>query len=233
VLTDFYSSIRELEKLAVYTKGKYVDLDMGGLTNLWITVLAPEAENRDRFVSIVFPGDIENIPNNCCDRMRNLRSIILPPGLVQIGERAFWECTRLENFTLPPGVTTIGEDAFWNCDRLTTVDLTNVTSIGTSAFYQCDSLQVAIVDKNEPPSMGSYVFGYWAASLSNDFAIYVPDESIEAYQTAPNWNFYHDVSGNTFDGTIINGWDVLRGRASAYIYQSRFKPLSELPEEYR
>jgi hypothetical protein len=233
-LTDFYAGSTELRKLAGYTKGKYVDLDMGGLTDLWVTVFASTPENRDKFVSIIFPRDIENIPDYCCGYMNYLLSVELPLGIKRIGDGAFIGAS-FRSITLPPEATEIGDDAFaygslreisfhpgtviginafYNCDDLIKIDLTNVKSIGSGAFYQCGGLRAAIVNKDEPPAGNDWMFGYYASGLPDDFAIYVPDESVAVYENTPGWSSYYNGFGADRVG-------------------NRFKPLSELPEEYR
>jgi hypothetical protein len=84
---------------------------MGGLTNLWVTVLAPTPLNRDKITRIVFPRDIENIPDNCCDGMINLRSVGLPPGLTRIGNSAFEGASFVMEDHWPPKLTSIGRYA--------------------------------------------------------------------------------------------------------------------------
>jgi hypothetical protein len=220
VLTDFYSSIRELEKLAVYTKGKYVDLDMGGLTNLWITALAPEKENRDKIVSIVFPRDIENIPDHCCNGMRNLRYVELPRRLTRIGDSAFQNCSLL-NFSdgiyLPEVEFELGMYSLRvNCE---TVDLSNLKSIESASLSLGYNVKAVIMNRTVPPQIvvDCYYNHRWYENpnypefctrcppIGGSGFIYVPDESLEVYQTGSAWRF---MAGS-------------------------FKPLSELPEEYR
>ena len=69
-----------------------------------------------------------------------LESIVLPKGLVSIGEGAL-SSTRIKSIDIPASVTTIGVGAFSDCDELTMVTIpATVTSLGSHAFVDCDKL---------------------------------------------------------------------------------------------
>ena len=67
--------------------------------------------------------------------------VMVPDGVITIGEAAFESCEKLESVELPGGVTTIGDSAFANCWLLTNVEIPDsVTTIGDLAFARCGSL---------------------------------------------------------------------------------------------
>ena len=69
---------------------------------------------------------------------------------------------------------------------VTKVDIPeNVTSIGSYAFYGCKSLQYIRIEATTPPTLSSTT-----AIPSTIGAIYVPDESVAAYQAATNWSSF-------------------------------------------
>ncbi|MBR5131736.1 MAG: leucine-rich repeat domain-containing protein [Alistipes sp.] len=73
---------------------------------------------------------------------KELTSIVVPDGVTEIGERAFWGCSNLTSITIPESVTQIGEYTFYGCSSLTSITIPNsVTSIGRYAFYGCSSLK--------------------------------------------------------------------------------------------
>ena len=93
----------------------------------------------------------------------NLTYVNLPDTLISIGNYAFYGCTALPEITLPAGVT----------------------SIGFSAFGRCSSLQYIRIEATTPPTLAST-----NAIPSTIGAIYVPDESVAAYQSATNWSSF-------------------------------------------
>ncbi|MBP5464880.1 MAG: leucine-rich repeat domain-containing protein, partial [Treponema sp.] len=92
---------------------------------------------------------IENgILTSCKDDMK---SVVIPAGITEIGESAFAGCTSLTSVTIPSGVTKIGKRAFWGCTSLASVSIPEgMKEIGRSAFSSCTSLtSVAIPDSVE------------------------------------------------------------------------------------
>lgn len=162
-------------------------------------------------------GKITTIPNGntnfgFCRKCALLTYVNLPDTLISIGNYAFSGCTSLLEIILPASLTSIGGAAFGNCSSLTRVinlENTKVTSIGTSsAFYGCSSLaEIALpdtltsigsqsfqgcsslqyirIEATTPPTLSST-----NAIPSTIGAIYVPDESVTAYQAATNWSSF-------------------------------------------
>ena len=48
-----------------------------------------------------------------------LKELVLPESLIEIGERAFCNCTSLLRITIPNSVGHIAKDAFMGCSSLT------------------------------------------------------------------------------------------------------------------
>ena len=86
-----------------------------------------------------------------------IKSITLPPALTSICDSAFLECSSLTSITIPNSVTSIGDYAFSDCPSLT-----SITCLGTT-----------------PPTLGTGVFNDTKLS-----AVYIPDNTLSAYQTA-------------------------------------------------
>ena len=92
--------------------------------------------------------------------------------------------TSFAEFVNFSGIITLENSAFDGCSSLAEIILpAGVTSIGNDAFKNCSSLQYIVVKATTPPTLSST-----NAIPSTIGAIYVPDESIEAYQAATNWN---------------------------------------------
>ena len=147
----------------------------------------------------------------------SLKSISFSTNLVSIGESAFWGCARLTRIDLPSGLQSIGNNAFRSCSGLTNVTLPDsVTTLGGLSFHGCSGiteftfgtsftgitspgqcLQYTNLTKVtckavRPPVIDDYMF---CPSLSDAcverFKIYVPRNSVSAYENANGWSRYY------------------------------------------
>ena len=110
-------------------------------------------------------------------------------------------------------VTDINESAFIGCIDLTTVELSDqVSMVGKNAFSECDSLRTLIIGSGlietnmyafdakgirtvvckalTPPDLGMNAF---YSVRKNSATLYVPDESLAAYQTASQWEDFGTI----------------------------------------
>ena len=148
-----------------------------------------------------------------------LKSITFSSNLISIGESAFWGCSKLTNINLPNGLQTIDNDSFRNCSGLTTVVLPDsVKSIGDQCFYNCknittftfgtgftgvtsfgqslqgtDALTKVTCKAITPPKIDSFMFcsGPITQQCHDKFRIYVPRNSVSAYEHANGWSRYY------------------------------------------
>ena len=135
--------------------------------------------------SITIPNGVTSIGSSAFASCDSLTSVTIPNTVTSIGVGAFRECTGLTSITIPSGVTSISTNAFNGCDSLTSVTIGNgITNIGNSAFRNCNSLTTMTVEATTPPTLGNNALQGTNANL----VIYVPAESVTAYQTA--WSTY-------------------------------------------
>lgn len=98
------------------------------------------------------------------------------------------------------GVTAIGSYAFYNCTSLTSVTIGNsVTSIEELAFISCSGLTSITCNAVVPPICGGYVF----YGVDKSIPLYVPDNSVEAYQSADGWREFYNIIGQSNAPTAI------------------------------
>ena len=137
--------------------------------------------------SVVIPDGVTSIGNNAFYNCCAITSLEIPDSVTTIGTSAFQSCYSLASITIPDSVTSIGGTAFGNCETLTSITIPDsVTSIGGTAFQNCYSVMEYHFEASTPPTLGATVFSNIAVGTK----IYVPQGSLEAYQTAENWSTY-------------------------------------------
>jgi len=79
----------------------------------------------------------------------NLKTVVLPTHLREIGDDSFYKCTSLTDVNIPESVTYIGRYAFAYCEKLKSINIPeNISVINTGTFYLCKSLTTIILPKN-------------------------------------------------------------------------------------
>lgn len=152
---------------------------------------------------------LDTLPAYTFDHCTSLASIQVPDAVTHIGEGAFYYCTALTGCTLPEGIQTIDDYAFAGCSSMTRLDFlpegleqigrwpfygmnqlysasipSTVTYIGDHAFDNCTRLSTVMAYPTLPPALGEEVFREVPQA---NCTLGVPDESIELYRGAPQW----------------------------------------------
>lgn len=117
----------------------------------------------------------------------NNKPLIIPDSVIEIGGLAFrnWRVNN-QPLVIPNLVTSIGSSAFrdWRENNQPLLIPNSVTSIGNDAFMYWLLVPYVEMRAITPPTLGnSNAFG-----AQNNAPIYVPDESVDDYKTATNWN---------------------------------------------
>ena len=95
----------------------------------------------------------------------------------------FWECSSLRSIEIPSGVKNIGDRAFWNCFSLKTIDLPkNVTLIGGYAFYGCNLDDLVIRGILDSRCIDGSLFN----GLNESASIYVLASELDRYKSKFN-----------------------------------------------
>ncbi len=90
-----------------------------------------------------------------------LTSVVLPKGITNVGEKAFFECKKLVSVTFPTGtaLNVIDDYAFAYCDALTRVNIPNtVTKVGDYAFFGGEGSTAEPVIPRSLTYVGDYAF---------------------------------------------------------------------------
>ena len=189
------------------------------ITSFSVPQKITEIENNlfsgcDKLESITLPEGITKIGEHAFSYCYNLSSINLPDNITKIGRCAFLDCRSLTHITIPKGVEEIKAWTFGKCKSLKTIDIPEgVTEIGREAFehcgitsitlpkslteieywafLNCDSLHTIVCKALVPPLCSHDIFTFDNTVKSN-CTLFVPDDSITAYQAAEEWkNFYN------------------------------------------
>lgn len=167
--------------------------DGGALAN----VIIPDSITRIKsyafsscgpLTSITIPEGVTSIGSNVFARCYSLANVIIPDGVTDIGGGAFYYCKALAHVKIPDGVTNIGDTAFQYLYSLVNITIPDdVTRIGSGAFNGCHGVAEYHLLPTTPPTLANVsAFN----DIPSDCVIYVPQGSLEAYQTATNWSTY-------------------------------------------
>ncbi|MBR3887542.1 MAG: leucine-rich repeat domain-containing protein [Clostridia bacterium] len=162
--------------------------------------------------SYTVPSSITRIEAYACARNK-LQTVILPSGLLTIGNDAF-SGAQLTGVTIPNKVTTLEDSAFYNCDNITTVTVPNsVTYMESYVFMDCGKLTNATLGTGLS-RMATGCFKY----CTNLTSVTFKDTTTWYYGNIPQMNSY---SG----GTLVDVSDPatiatkLKGTTSMYMYK--------------
>ena len=144
--------------------------------------------NCSSLTTLTIPDSVASIKQYAFQNCYSLTNITIPNGVTSIESDAFSGCYSLTSLTIPDSVTNIGSGIFQNCYSLTSITIPNgVTIIGSTAFNNCHGIAKYHIKPTTPPTLSNTnAFN----GISDDCIIYVPQGSLEAYQTATNWATY-------------------------------------------
>ncbi|MBS6576520.1 leucine-rich repeat protein [Parabacteroides goldsteinii] len=140
--------------------------------------------NKDMTTLLIYPN------------MRG-ETYIIPQGVTQIENFAFYTCTNLKSVTLPEGLESIGEGAFDGCTGLKSLTLpASVKRIGLGMVDNCEKTLEEIHSLNSTPiNLGDYpeyTFFYYS-DKSDICKLYVPRGSKGVYSKAPGWKDFKQI----------------------------------------
>ena len=129
----------------------------------------------------------------------SMNSLIIEPGIEEIGGKAFWNCFIGGNIVIPEGVETIGAKAFEYCCRYkNTSDLNSLSlpstlkSIGERAFAQFP-LRSLTSNMQHPCAINANVFDDVNLAAAT---LYIPEGTKSEYLAAAVWQDF---------GTMMQG----------------------------
>ncbi len=125
---------------------------------------------------IVIPDGVLDIGQRVFEEETALASVVIPNSVTNIGYSAFEGCTSLTNVTFGTGLKAIGSHAFNGCTELEEVTIPgNVEHVCEGAFYGCSGL-VSLTIEEGVKTIDTYAF-YGCSVLTGDpvDGLYFPD----------------------------------------------------------
>ena len=112
-------------------------------------------------------------------------SVVIGDCVTTIDQWAFSWWNSLTSVTISDSVTSISGYAFLKCTNLTSVTIGSGVTNMPSTFMDCSALTSVTILATTPPELGGTNTFYGA---SPNLVIYVPCESVSAYQSATYWS---------------------------------------------
>ena len=189
---------------SVETIKPYVFQGLAGLTSLTLdagvkNIGAYAFEKCTSLSSVVLPETIEEIGMSAFSGCSGLISINLPSSLKNV-ETGILSGTAITEITVPEGVTYINNQAFQNCAELKSVTLPSTLELIYMMVWDgCENLEKITSTATLPPSFfkaegfGDYALAF-PTSIFPTCKIYVPEESVSAYNDAAGWKNFNLIS---------------------------------------
>lgn len=139
--------------------------------------------------TITIPKEVKQIDNQCFAHCANLTTVLFESDSQIISmKQAFKHCPNLTGTVdIPEGFTTSGGSVFYECYKLKHIIYpSTTTSIGNTEFMYDNELVSITVKATTPPTIMNETFSHTPDNL----IIYVPSESVSAYQSAQYWSSY-------------------------------------------
>ena len=150
--------------------------------------------------SVNIPNSVETIDGNAFENCSSLTSVTIGDNVEIIGEGAFQNCTSLTSINIPNSVTSVGNNAFQQCTSLSILQIgVSVDNIGNKAFYKCSALDSIYCRAQEPPVLGSAVFG---STDRSTIILTVPCGKQSAYQAADGWSLFANIEEDCHDSYL-------------------------------
>lgn len=121
----------------------------------------------EKLKSLTIPNNVSLIGDYAFSKCGNseFTDLEISSSVTSIGKNAFNACKYLENLILNNGLIEIGERAFYDCESVLSLTIPNsVSVIGNSAFIGCDNLEELIIGSGLTEGVTSAMFGFNSSS---------------------------------------------------------------------
>ena len=146
---------------AVYTAGKYVELDLSSCAMLY-PYFYPDSSiqnGKDKILKIILPGAALSIygteESDYAFRYFSELKYASGANIKEIGSLAFYGCAKLIEADFPL-VEIINQSVFYNCINLETIDFPVVSVLGDYSFYGCKNIKSVTLPKLKIIHIGTF-----------------------------------------------------------------------------
>ena len=143
---------------------------------------------------VIIPDGVEEIEQVAFWYHDKLESVTFPKTLRKIGDNSFSNCPKLREVVLPEGFENCVVQCFMENVNLNYVDLPSTfTDLGHETFVDCPKLQTVIL--RSPKKLDfNYSFGaYFQEAPMVNPHLYVPANLVEQYRQDSNWSVFKHI----------------------------------------
>ena len=149
-----------------------------------------------------YKGEEYRIGANAISNNEFVIKVIIPNGVMDIGNYAFKGCCNLTDVNIPESVKSIGSNAFEGCLSLTSITIPqNVTKIGGWAFNRCSGLTDVYCLAPSVPEASEAFYSFTGLNIGNA-TLHVPVGSVEAYSATAPWSGFGKIVALAVEITI-------------------------------
>lgn len=140
----------------------------GAMTDFREPEMAPWYPYREEVTTLVLPEGLTNVGDLAFFEFKYLEVIQLPSTVERVGRYAFAHCENVRMLTLSPVLKEVEDGAFSDCWKLTSLRLPDgLQTIGTKGFYRCEAITSVTVPASVT-EIGVSAFGYCKSLVSAD-----------------------------------------------------------------
>ena len=142
--------------------------------------------NRKSVKDLIIPLGVTEIKDYAFYSFTGLTSIEIPNCVTRIGDYAFYDCTGVIDITIPNGVKAIGNDAFKACSNIETLYISStIESIGEHAFTACNNIFEVRIGAKKAVAASQNIF---SNDVYNNAYLYVPIGRKDFYAKTSPWS---------------------------------------------
>lgn len=128
------------------------------ISGYMVTSIDENAFLETNIKSVVIPDGIFEMGEGIFEGCKLLETVKIKTKISNLPAKTFYRCKKLKSIELSSTVKNIGSEAFYSCEKLQNISGANVEAIGVDAFSGCDSLASFSFPKLK--SIGENSFAY-------------------------------------------------------------------------